>query len=149
MYGNTSRFANHHCARYNLDAAEVMHGRRRVVAYRAKRDVRAGEELFVHYGMRYWLLENPCLCDAAEDPHLSGASYGTVQELLPGRREVTVGCAEKDEEEESRATRAKGRPKGRLRPMAKPEKLTQRARVNKRRACTEQVKVLDCIYVVA
>lgn len=69
VYGNVSRFVNHHCTSYNLNVVDVMYGKRRVLAYKAKRDIEADSELFVSYGPQYWTTAKPCLCDAAKSAH--------------------------------------------------------------------------------
>lgn len=78
VYGNIGRFANHHCTQDNCDPVYLMYGRRKVVAYRAKRAIAKGEQLYVNYGSDYFFPSKPCRCTAAAYPHLLGPSGRVV-----------------------------------------------------------------------
>lgn len=119
VYGNVGRFVNHHCTRASVKCEETMYGRRKVLLYKTKRAVEAGEQLFVDYGIYYWSADRPCLCSAAEYPHILSA-YGRVKRI-PG-----------DETKCKAEPKAKGRPKSKSKLKSKPETLTQEARVSKK-----------------
>lgn len=70
QFGNFTRFVNHHC-NASITPRLGMYGKRQVILYEVNRDVEAGEQLFVHYGMSYFNLPyNPCKCDAQEGDHV-------------------------------------------------------------------------------
>lgn len=74
QYGNIVRFVNHHC-RPNVRARLGMYGRRQVILYEAGKDIEAGAQLWVDYGLRYFYLPGrPCRCDAAEGDHVPGTN---------------------------------------------------------------------------
>lgn len=86
VYGNISRFVNHHCTQYNCDSVDLMYGRRKVLVYRAKRAISEGEQLHVNYGVEYFDTSKPCLCTAVEYPHLL-ASSGRIKPA-PGYKKI-------------------------------------------------------------
>ncbi|KAK8005878.1 hypothetical protein PG991_012175 [Apiospora marii] len=67
VHGNYTRFVNHHC-RPNAIARHVVIGRRHMVIFRARRQLRAGEQIFVSYGAGYFQ-NRRCPCDAEAGPH--------------------------------------------------------------------------------
>lgn len=48
-----------------------MYGKRFAVAFRTERDIAAGEEIFIDYGVDYFNENVPCLCNAFAYPHTS------------------------------------------------------------------------------
>lgn len=81
VYGNIARFVNHHCTQYNCSAEDTMYGRRKVLVYVATRNISKDEQLYVSYGSAYFFKSKPCLCTAAEAPHLLNKNGGV--KLLP------------------------------------------------------------------
>lgn len=110
VYGNISRFANHHCSKSNLDVVDTMYGQRKVLVYQTNRDVHKDEELFVNYGTVYWTVEKPCLCSASEDPHLAGLN-GSVNKLPVKERVVMIPDEKK---------KAKSSPKSKSKLLTRP-----------------------------
>lgn len=52
-----------------------MYGGRRCVAFRANRNIVAGEQLGIHYGQHYFTnLGIHCACNAAAGPHQPGGN---------------------------------------------------------------------------
>lgn len=69
-YGNWTRFVNHRC-RPNIRANDWMVGQRVVMMFRAIRDIRPGEQLFIEYGRGYFEAANRfCKCDVYPGDHL-------------------------------------------------------------------------------
>ncbi|KAK4464680.1 hypothetical protein QBC42DRAFT_344555 [Cladorrhinum samala] len=63
--GNWTRFVNHRCDP-NVSVDEATIGKLRVLVLRARRDLGAGEQLFIHYGLGYFNNRAPpmlCRCD--------------------------------------------------------------------------------------
>lgn len=145
LYGNASRFVNHHCTRPNVAVREIMYGRRRVLAYRATCDVRAGEELFVHYGPQYWVPGRPCLCDASERPHVCDADSGDAVPL-DMEREIIVSFAPEDDVEGPAERRPGQNPK--TRSKARPREALRRSKRIEALKAKNQAKVLERIHVL-
>lgn len=69
-HGNWTRFVNSSC-NPNVQPLPEQIGKVRVVAFRALRDIQAGEQLQINYGREYF--EGPgiqCCCDSQPHPHL-------------------------------------------------------------------------------
>ena len=49
----------------------IMYGKRAVIAFQTNRDIAAGEEITIDYGVDYFDADFPCQCDAFEYPHTS------------------------------------------------------------------------------
>ncbi|KAK8096171.1 hypothetical protein PG999_014193 [Apiospora kogelbergensis] len=76
-WGNETRFINHHC-RANLVAESIVVGGRRIVAFRALRDIAAGEELTVDYGQDFFQKTGElCFCNVSPVPHVPTPPAGT------------------------------------------------------------------------
>ncbi|KAK8043881.1 hypothetical protein PG994_012719 [Apiospora phragmitis] len=62
-WGSETRFINHHC-NPNLESADVLVGGRRVLTFKALRDVQPGLELTISYGREYFRNYNEkCGCN--------------------------------------------------------------------------------------
>ncbi|POS72825.1 set-domain histone methyltransferase-5 [Diaporthe helianthi] len=95
-YGNWTRFVNHRCVTYNVEARNDVCGGRRTITFRALRSIPQGEQLFIDYGpgyfgdKDYFLL---CECPDFQGQHLPPAtvSKGTKRkadsEAAPSGRE--------------------------------------------------------------
>lgn len=88
-YGNWTRFVNHRC-RPNIEANEWMVGQRVVMMFRANRDIRPGEQLFIEYGRGYFVASNTlCKCDVYPGDHLPPpndfrrAYHSSDDEMIP------------------------------------------------------------------
>lgn len=65
------RFMNHHY-RSNISTKVMDYGHRRVVMFRARCNIAAGEQLFISYARGYFTDHVPpieCLCDRFDKPH--------------------------------------------------------------------------------
>lgn len=63
--GNFVRFANHACV-FNALIEEARVGGERVLAMRARRAIKAGEQVFIDYGDEYFGEGRWCCCEAEE-----------------------------------------------------------------------------------
>lgn len=103
QFGNHTRFVNHHCYP-NVTARLAMYGKRQVIMYVADRDIKAGEQLFVHYGEVYFTRpDDPCRCDALDGDH--------VPSDVPARPRRKVGASGVKSSRTARQTRASRRNK--------------------------------------
>ncbi|KAG8157278.1 hypothetical protein KVR01_012986 [Diaporthe batatas] len=78
-YGNWTRFVNHRCRTYNVEAVSAICGGRRTITFRALRNIPQGEQLFIDYGPDYFGdKENFILCRCADTrgAHLPPGSRG-------------------------------------------------------------------------
>lgn len=157
QFGNHTRFVNHHC-NPNVTARLGMYGKRQVILYVANREIKAGEQLLVHYGTVYFSWPDyPCRCDAQEGEHLPsdftasprGAVAAEDVETSQTTRQTGAGRCNKDSNTEkdvalqtstipttlTRNTRAiDGRKRGRKQSTAL-NGLTRSAAVGKYCAC--------------
>jgi hypothetical protein len=72
-YGNWTRFVNHRCANYNVDAIQDVMGGRRTVTFRARGNISKGTQLFMYYGETYFGDADSdilCRCPDFARPHL-------------------------------------------------------------------------------
>lgn len=82
-YGNWTRFINHACLAFNVEAIEDVLGGRRTITYRALSEINKGDQLFIDYGKNYFgdagnhIL---CTCGTPEEPHLPPGQADSVPE---------------------------------------------------------------------
>lgn len=72
-YANWTRFVNHSCRDYNVEAVNDVLGGRRTITFRALRRIEPGEELLIDYGVKYFgdaEGEIMCRCSAFPQPHI-------------------------------------------------------------------------------
>lgn len=70
IHGNWTRFLNSHCDP-NVTAIPEQVGKVRIIAFRARRQIDAGEQLLIFYGRQYFTERGiRCCCDAQGEPHL-------------------------------------------------------------------------------
>lgn len=72
-YGNWTRFVNHSCREYNVEAVDDVLGGRRTITFRALRDIERGHELLIDYGVTYFgdaVGEIMCQCSAFPQAHI-------------------------------------------------------------------------------
>lgn len=92
-YGNWTRFINHSCRRFNVEAVDDVIGGRRTITFRALRRIRRNQQLLMDYGPGYFS-DQPdgvlCNCDARRQPHIPPDHEERApdnQEAVPGRPE--------------------------------------------------------------
>jgi hypothetical protein len=69
-HGNWTRFVNSGC-KNNVDATAEQVGKVRIIALRARRNIRGGEQLLINYGRQYFEERGiKCCCGAKKEPHL-------------------------------------------------------------------------------
>jgi SET domain-containing protein len=69
-HGNWTRFVNSSC-RPNVLASPEQVGKVRIIAFRALRKLRGGEQLLISYGRQYFEERNiKCCCAVQKEPHL-------------------------------------------------------------------------------
>lgn len=77
--GNWTRFMNHHC-NPNIEVVHTQAGKLRMLCFRARQNIAANEEVFIHYGRRYFTSRQLyCECDYQDDPHLTTLNMGRVR----------------------------------------------------------------------
>lgn len=72
-YGNWTRFVNHSCRDYNVQAVNAVLGGRKTITFEALRNIEEGEELFIDYGTQYFGDADGdilCKCPAFPEPHI-------------------------------------------------------------------------------
>ncbi len=75
-HGNWTRFLNSSC-KPNVEALPEQVGGVRVIVLRAKKRIRAGEQVCIGYGRGYFEgREMMCLCEAKRGPHMPPAAKG-------------------------------------------------------------------------
>ena len=75
-HGNWTRFVNSSC-KPNAEALPEQVGGVRVVVLRARKRIRAGEQVCISYGREYFEGRKVmCLCEAKEGPHMPAAIGG-------------------------------------------------------------------------
>lgn len=89
-YGNWTRFVNHACRDFNLEARDDVLGGRQTITFRAIKDIDRGGELFIDYGLAYfgdgdgYIL---CKCPALPQPHIPPGQEDRnpqTQQAFPG-----------------------------------------------------------------
>lgn len=89
-YANWTRFVNHSCRDYNVEAVNDVLGGRRTITFRALRRIGRGEELLIDYGVKYFgdaEGEIMCRCSAFPQPHIPPNQTDTAlqtQQAFPG-----------------------------------------------------------------
>lgn len=127
--GNIGRFVNHHCTQYNCDPMDLVYGRRKVLAYRVERAISRGEQLYVNYGINYFVPSKPCRCSAVEYPHLLGPR-GRVRRTPAKKMCWNAGKqANADTKTKTKAKAKKKKTSQSSSPETKLGKLTRRAGV--------------------
>lgn len=97
QYGNWTRFVNHHCTP-NVQANDWMVGQRVVMVFRANRDIRPGEQLFIQYGRQYFeSAKRFCKCDAFPEDHFP-PPFDVPTEDLPSSSDDS-GTPEQEQEQ--------------------------------------------------
>lgn len=79
-YGNWTRFLNHRCRMFNVEARNDVCGGRRTITFRALRSIAQGEQLYIDYGPGYFGdAQNFILCGCPDfrGLHLPPANRGT------------------------------------------------------------------------
>lgn len=91
-YGNWTRFVNHSCRDFNVEAVDDVLGGRRTITFRAIRNIKAGEQLLIDYGINYFGDadgEILCRCPAFPEPHLPPRQENRApqtKQAFPGAR---------------------------------------------------------------
>lgn len=95
-FGNWTRFLNHRCQSFNVEARNDVCGGRRTITFRALRSIRQGEQLFIDYGPGYFGdAQNYILCSCPEfqgqylppAPPASGQKRPANTQATPSGRE--------------------------------------------------------------
>ncbi|KAK4464681.1 hypothetical protein QBC42DRAFT_156692, partial [Cladorrhinum samala] len=67
--GNWTRFVNHRCDP-NVELVTTQAGKIRMLCFRARQNIEAGQEIFIHYGRPYFTSRSmACQCDYQGVPH--------------------------------------------------------------------------------
>lgn len=89
-YGNWTRFINHSCVNYNVEATDDILGGRRTITFRALTNISEGTQLFIDYGPNYFGKGKGhilCRCPDFKGPHIRPEERGKKrkadQEALP------------------------------------------------------------------
>lgn len=72
-YGNWTRFMNHSCAEFNVEATDDVLGGRRTITFRALKNISEGTQLFIDYGPNYFGKGKGhilCRCPDFKGPHV-------------------------------------------------------------------------------
>lgn len=73
-FANWTRFVNHSCRDFNVEAVNDVLGGRRTITFRACRNIKRGDELLIDYGTDYFGdkegEEILCRCPAFPNPHI-------------------------------------------------------------------------------
>lgn len=72
-YGNWTRFVNHSCQQFNVEAVDEVLGGRKTITFRAIRNIPRGQELLIDYGKDYFGDTGTvilCTCPALPEPHI-------------------------------------------------------------------------------
>lgn len=72
-YANWTRFVNHSCQQFNVEAVDDVLGGRKTITFRAIRNISRGEELLINYGLNYFGDTGTiilCTCPALPNAHI-------------------------------------------------------------------------------
>lgn len=128
VFGNIGRFSNHHCTEFSCDAVDLMYGRRRVLCYRARRDIAKDEQIYVNYGMDYFTADKPCLCTAAGEAHLLGPN-NRVKPLVTKKSAWEAMKKLAAEKEKKKRSKSRSRSRSPVMRSANKVKVTKPTRV--------------------
>lgn len=91
-FGNWTRFVNHSCRDFNVEAVNDVLGGRRTITFKAIRNIQVGEELLIDYGKNYFGDKDGeilCRCSAFSNPHIPPDQLNETpqtQQAFPGRQ---------------------------------------------------------------
>lgn len=89
-YGNWTRFVNHSCRDFNVEAVDNVLGGRQTITFKAIKSIDRGEQLFIDYGLHYFGDTDGdilCTCPAHPEPHTPPGQPGRetqTKQAFPG-----------------------------------------------------------------